>query len=332
MSASDGVPAPTPVQPVLGQGAEFLRLLERAAALRLPHALLLEGAPGTGKTTAALTFALALLDDGSDSVATRKQVAARSHPDLHFLSVREDRKEIAVEDVRALRVALTQSAFAGRARVAVIDPADRLNDEGQNALLKTLEEPGKATFMLVTTSRPEGLLPTVRSRVARYRVRPMARAALAQALHAARPAADAATRAWAVELAAGSLGFAQELVDEPAARVLHDKITEFIAGRARDPHALVDACLDATSGRDAVAERMRLVLRLVRSCLGARLRPGTEQGELALAPDGGQAYGSDLDRQIESCERVFEAEVDLQQHVAAEQVLLGLLLELAVPA
>jgi DNA polymerase-3 subunit delta' len=256
-----------------------------------------------------------------------KQVAARTHPDLHVLTVREDRKEIAVEDVRALRVALAQHAFSGRARVALIDPADRLNDEGQNALLKTLEEPGAATFLLLATSRPEGLLPTVRSRVARYRVRPLPADLLARALGTTRPSAEAGARAWAARLADGALGFAHVLLDDPAARALHAQVAEFVAGRSNDPYVLTEACLAGVSGRDAVGERMRLVLCLVRLCVAADMRQDPQD---FLARHGGQAYGARLDRWIESCERAFEAEVDLQQHVAAEQTLLGLLLELAV--
>lgn len=307
---------------LLGQGEEFAALLAAAHALRLPHALVFEGAPGTGKTTAAFALAEALLA-GPDDAAARKQVRARSHLDLHLLGVREGKVEIKVEDVRELQAALAAHSYGGRARVAIIDPGDRLNEEGQNALLKTLEEPGAATFLLLTASRPEGLLPTVRSRVMRYRLRPLAEADLAAALAATRPDAAPDLRTWAVELAAGALGFAQDLVDDPAARPLHARLLAVVEGRDDDVHGIVDACLDDVTGRDAERARARLVLRLLRAIL---------RREVALAHAGGAAYGSAaLDRWIESCERTFEAEIDLHQHVPAAQVLLGLLLDLVAP-
>jgi hypothetical protein len=212
--------------------------------------------------------------------------------------------------------------------VAVIDPAERLNEEGQNALLKTLEEPGVATFLLLTTTRPEGLLPTVRSRLGRYRMRPLPAAILTPALAAARPAIAADTRAWAVALGGGSLGFAQDLVDEPAARPLQARLLDFHAGRERDPHAVVDACFGDVTGKEARLARAALVLRLLRANLHAEISDGVARS--VLAKSGEETYGAPLlDRWIESCEHVFAAEVDLQQHIAAEQTLLGLLLELA---
>src|SRR5690606_27398577 len=65
-------------------------------------------------------------------------------------------------------------AVEGRARVATFVEADQLLDDAQNMLLKTLEEPGEATFLLLEVARPEQLLPTVRSRVQRLRVLPLA--------------------------------------------------------------------------------------------------------------------------------------------------------------
>lgn len=320
---------------VLGQGEEFARLLAMAGALRLHHGLLIEGAPGTGKTTAATALALALLDDGSASVAIAKQVAARQHPDLHWLTPAKDKVDIKVEDVRELQATLAAHAYAERARVAIIDPADRLNEQGQNALLKTLEEPGAAAFLLLTTTRPEGLLPTVRSRISRYRMRALAPDVLASALATTRPQADAATRAWAQERADGALGFAQDLVDDAIARTLDTRLVEFLGGGG-GAHDLVAACLDGVSGREPAQARVSMVLRLLRAQLRRRLgsEDGAAEGEvLPLAFAGGPAYGAlALDRWIESCEQVFETEVDVRQHIAVEQALLELFLELDVRA
>jgi len=315
---------------VLGQEEEFARLLGLAAALRLPHGMLLEGAPGTGKSTASLALALALLDDGSNPAATRKQVLGRQHPDLHWLAPPKDRVEIPVEDVRQLQTTLACRAFAGRARVAILDPVDRLNEQGQNALLKTLEEPGEATFLILVTSRPEGLLPTVRSRVARYRLRPLSAARTAEALVASRPNATQDARAWAASVAAGSLGFAQDLVDEGRARDLHARLVGWLRGEGGDAHELLAACLDEASGKEALEARCALVLRLLRVALRQRLTSGEARWTLASG-DGAAYRGRALDRWIESCERVFETEVDVRQHIAVEQALLALLLELEAP-
>lgn len=313
---------------VLGQGEEFTRLLEEARDLRLHHGLLLEGAPGTGKTTAAHALALALLEGRSASAATRKQVAARQHPDLHWLAPPKDRVDIPVDAVRELQAALAQHAFAARARVAILDPADRLNEQGQNALLKTLEEPGEAVYLLLVTNRPEGLLGTVHSRVARYRMRPLQPAALDRALAARRPQSDAAVRAWAAALAEGSLGLAQDLVDDPAARELHPRLVDFLAGRG-DPHELVAACTAGVSGREANEARAALVLRLLRAALRASLGGDDAQLDSELVFAGAAPYRAGaLDRWIESCERVFEAENDVRLHIGLDQVLLGLFLEL----
>ncbi len=313
---------------VLGQGEEWQRLLAAAGALRLPHALVIEGSPGTGKTTAAFALCVALLDDGSVPGAVEKQVAARSHADLHVVTVPEGKSDIPIDAVRALQLDLQCKAFAGRARVALIDGADRLNEQGQNALLKTLEEPGEAAFLLLTTRKPEALLPTVRSRVARFRMRPLALPVLQQALQRERPDVEPAVRQWAAAQADGALGFAFELVDQDAVRDLDRRLGEFVAGRG-DPYELVDACLADVTGREAGEERSRLVLRLLRAHL--RVQAGlasTGSAEDALAFDLAAPYGAArLDRWIEACERIFEAETDVHLHIGAEQSLLAVFLE-----
>lgn len=315
---------------VFGQGDEWQRLQAAARALRLPHALVIEGGAGSGKTVAALALAAALLDDGGSPGAIDKQVVHRNHADLHWLSVPEGKSDIPIESVRALQGELQHKSFAGRARVAVIDGADRLNEQGQNALLKTLEEPGEAAFLLLTTRKPEALLPTVRSRVARYRMRLLGQDAVLRALERRRADAEPALRAWAAACAEGALGLALELIDQADLRALTPKLAEFVAGRG-DPHALVDACLEGVTGREAGEERVRTVLRLLRAQLRAQAGltslVGVASGEEGLAFDLRSAYGAPLlDRWIEACERVFEAEADVHQHIGAEQVLLGVFL------
>jgi DNA polymerase-3 subunit delta' len=301
----------------LGQGASFERALTQARSLTLHHGLVIEGARGSGKTTAARRLALELLAGATADPAAHKRVASGQHPDLHLLAPPEDKVEIPVEAVRDLQTLLLRQPMAGGARVVIIDPADRLNEEGQNALLKTLEEPGTDTFVLLVTSRPEALLATVRSRVVRLRLLPLEEARIRAALAAT--SADQTRVPWAAAVAAGSLGVAQHLVASGELQRLHEQLAEFTVAGATSPHGLAGACFAGVSGRADVDVRARDVLLLLRHVL--------RQHVLRIAGAPGRRYDPRmLDRWVECGELALAAETDLDLRVNAEQVVLGLLL------
>jgi DNA polymerase-3 subunit delta' len=141
---------------------------------RLPHALLLQGPRGVGKEQFAAVLAAALVCTGrgarlepcgvcAECVLTR----AGSHPDLHWLRRPEDRKTISVDQVRELAERLAMTSMRRGRRVAIVAPAHAMTPNAQNALLKTLEEPAPGTLLVLVTSRPSAVLPTLRSRCQR---------------------------------------------------------------------------------------------------------------------------------------------------------------------
>jgi DNA polymerase III subunit delta' len=139
------------------------------AALRDPaalsHAYLFHGPPGSGKRAAAREFAAALIArDSGDPDDTRRRVLSGVHPDIAWVEPR-GAHEILVADVRedVVRQAALRP-FEARVRVFVIADADRMNDESQNALLKTLEEPAAFAHFVLTSSAPGRLLETIPSR------------------------------------------------------------------------------------------------------------------------------------------------------------------------
>jgi DNA polymerase-3 subunit delta' len=156
---------------------------------RLPHALLIHGARGTGKLALAERIAQFLL---CENPAQRpcgacegcRWFAAGSHPDFRRLEpealAREPlvepeegeapakrgkpSTEIKVEQVRELAGFLNLRSFRGRLRVALVHPAEDMNPNASNALLKGLEEPPAGAVFLLVSHRPSQLLPTIRSR------------------------------------------------------------------------------------------------------------------------------------------------------------------------
>src|SRR5436190_9127535 len=145
-----------------------------AAALAAPvHAYLIAGPPGSGKRRAARAFAAELLAQDvpdPDDARRRAQADPSPHPDLVWLEPRGTQH--LVDEVRE-RV-ITSAAyrpFEGERRVFVIEAADVMADESQNALLKTLEEPADFVHLLLLTAEPELLLGTVRSRCQPVRFR-----------------------------------------------------------------------------------------------------------------------------------------------------------------
>jgi DNA polymerase-3 subunit delta' len=107
-------------------------------------------------------------------------VAGEAHPDLFVAERIWDEKkskhqsEITVETIRKLTAFLNRTASGGGARVAIVDTADDMNRNAANALLKALEEPPRGAALLLLSSAPGRLLPTVRSRCRRLDLAPIA--------------------------------------------------------------------------------------------------------------------------------------------------------------
>ncbi len=199
-----------------------------AAALVGPvHAYLLAGPPGSGKRSAARAFAAELLaQDAPDPDDARRRALAdpSPHPDLVWLEPRGTQH--LVDEVRE-RV-ITASAyrpFEGERRVFVIEAADAMADESQNALLKTLEEPADFVHLLLISAEPELLLDTVRSRCQMVRFRPLTEEAVVEGLEARGLGETDEERRAAARLAAGDPGRAQYLVGEQG-RALRAVATE----------------------------------------------------------------------------------------------------------
>jgi DNA polymerase-3 subunit delta' len=92
---------------------------------------------------------------------------AGSHPDFRWVGVLPDKKDIGIEQLRALSEALSMRSYRGGVKVAVIAPADAMSAKAHNALLKTLEEPASETYLVLTASRLERLPKTILSRCLR---------------------------------------------------------------------------------------------------------------------------------------------------------------------
>lgn len=175
MSDAEQRPA-YPFHPYAWQQAVWQRLNDLVQEDRLPHALLLSGAAGIGKQRLAQAFAARLLCSAPRPEAACGQckscrlLEADTHPDLKWLAPETDPKTektakfIKVDQVRELVEFAEKSAQLGGYRVVLIEPAHLLNVQAANALLKTLEEPGSRTLIVLISSQALSLPATLRSR------------------------------------------------------------------------------------------------------------------------------------------------------------------------
>lgn len=167
---------PFPFHPYAWQQGIWQRLTSLAQSARLPHALLLAGPAGIGKQRLAQAFAAFLLCHAPQaSLACGRckscsLLAAGTHPDFVPIAPETDAKTektakfIKVDQIRALVDFAEKSAQLGGYRLALIEPAHLLNVQAANALLKTLEEPGRQTLIMLLSSQPLSLPATIRSR------------------------------------------------------------------------------------------------------------------------------------------------------------------------
>ena len=266
---------------------------------RLHHAYLFGGPAGTGKGRAARLLAQAANCQGGTagpggyreepcgSCLPCRKIDRDVHPDVIRLAEervmvkagswepkggRSASKDIVVDQVRDVvdhRLALARSE--GRRRFVIIDPADAMNPQAQNALLKTLEEPPPETTLVLVAVSPDALLPTIRSRCLRISFSPAPDELLVARLEAAGRTPEEAHLATA--LAGGSLGRALAL-DPEELDALRDAVRAALALRADDALAWMAFARQYGEDRAQAGELCGLLAVWLRDVLAAQAGGG----------------------------------------------------------
>ena len=204
------------------------------------HAYLFSGPAGSGKRTVARAFAAALLTEGAaDPAGAAARVEHGAHPDLTWVAP-ASAAGILVGDVdQAVVAGAARTPFESSRRVFVIEDADELNDQAANRMLKTLEEPPSFAHLILLTSRPGEVLPTIASRCqpVRFDAPSVEQIAARLERHGVAPAAADACARLGLGDAARALALA--LGDGPALRagaeaVARGALRDEIAGRPVD--------------------------------------------------------------------------------------------------
>ncbi len=249
---------------------------------RLGHALLLSGLDGTGKRIFARTLAAALWCEAPRAqrqpcgqCGNCRQVLSEAHPGYTALRAEEGKRDISIEAVRLLCERMVMTSHDGRSKVAIIDPADSLNRNGVNALLKTIEEPPPRSHLLLISERPLALPATLRSRCQQLRFsippREQALAWLGQS-----GSGTPAQHAIALDAAHGAPVRALKLLEEKSLdlqQTWKGALLDLAAGRAEPLKAAADV------GEEQAAAFLRWLYGWLLELLRRGLAPPSGQGE-----------------------------------------------------
>lgn len=166
---------------ITGHATQLATLTQALEQDRLHHAYVFIGPEGIGKRTLAFCLAKAIhcaesAHDFCGACASCVKIENRNHPDVRLIEPLAGKKDISIEQVRALEKELNYRAFSGQKKIAIIDPAASMNFSAQNALLKTLEEPPAGSMLILIATSAGGLLPTLLSRCLRLTFTPLTEA------------------------------------------------------------------------------------------------------------------------------------------------------------
>jgi DNA polymerase-3 subunit delta' len=361
----------TTLDSVIGQETAVGLLRRILAGGRIPHAYLFHGPAGVGKWATISAFATTLLcteksaaerGDACGRCRSCKLIAASSHPDFYRIGLYPKKEfpksprpkeeippkpldfqsaelelltQVRIQQIRWLNTQASHPPAEGTHRVFVIDPADRLNPQAQNAILKTLEEPESRAVIVLATTRPHALLPTIRSRCISIGLRPVEplhlaarleekgypgeEAEIRAALSAGRPVAAESLNLTAMRSRrAGFLADLAALSTSPAALAYLPDMTRRILG---------DGEPDLLEGLDMLQSLLRDVARCGAGMPRETLLHSDIDQDLA---DLAQAFGAD--RAAELVALIDRLRLDLRFNINKTLLAETILAELTRPA
>jgi DNA polymerase-3 subunit delta' len=298
---------------VIGHSEQIRRLRQEVAAGSVSHAYWISGPPRIGKTTVALALASELLS------AEGWPHGLLEHPDLWFDATAGNLKieRITTRDADqaegpTLQHFLSMTAYAGRAKVAVIANAERLTPEAANSLLRILEEPPPGSVICLTTSRPdsERLPNTLRSRCNQILLGPVDSSTISSWL-VGRSDCSTSTAEVAAAISQGAPGLALELVADPELEERNAQAVAALVGcLERGPGGLLQVSQEIAErgkGRDQVVLTFRNWVAFLRDC--CRLAAGA--GAMAGLPsweDKSRSLAAELG--LAECLRRYDLALD----------------------
>jgi len=238
---------------------------------RIGHAYLFSGIAAVGKKTLALEFAKALncekedtLHDSCGECSSCRKIRHGSHPDI--FSVKADGQFIRIDAIREIQEQMKCKPLEARQRVFIIDEADKMNDQAANALLKILEEPSLSNILILITSRPYSMPPTIISRCQHIRFNPLRFDTVAKFL-VDRMDIDNQKALLLASLSGGSVGRAMELNNDDIVTYRTELLELLSATHRDDPFSLINFASFLGQGKKEIKEGLNILNTFFRDVL-----------------------------------------------------------------
>ena len=216
------------IKPLIGNKKNIEHLLKAAKKGKLSHAYIINGEEGSGKKTLAAYIATALLCDNSKEAPCGTcpaciKAATNNHPDIIW-ATHEKESVLKVDEVRdQIIYDIDTPPYYGPYKIYIIQDAQLLNENGQNALLKTIEEPPEYALIFLLTDNADGFLETIRSRCVRLDMEKLPAPAIIKELM--NMGTGQAKAKDAAAYAKGNLGLAIDLSSESETARIREQIT-----------------------------------------------------------------------------------------------------------
>jgi DNA polymerase-3 subunit delta' len=252
---------------IFGHQQAKKQLAQAIESSRIAHAYLFTGPDGIGKKKTAIAFAKAInchSGQGEDNCASCRKIEKDNHPDVDI--IRADGQFIKIERIRELIEELTYKPYEGKKKVAIFDEAEKLTLQAMNTLLKTLEEPPGETLLILISSHPQVLLPTVRSRCQEVYFHPLSETDL-QELIIKKKGVDPSRAKWISRFSGGSAQKAVEIDPEVYLEKQENLLKEIKQLDAKDIVSLFALSERLSKDKAELTDTLDILLNLYREKL-----------------------------------------------------------------